>query len=134
MLFENRTISEHNMITVINDMAIATIAADLRKWWNEEAADWDELVNAHDVGDVLDTDLWDDLPEVDSKAIARTSPVFERHLGVALDVKLIRRGGYGSIEEVIIVWSPGWWKRPRFPKENRRNDRRHRKCGSSRTR
>ncbi len=103
------------MITVINDMAIATIAADLRKWWNEEAADWDELVNAHDVGDVLDTDLWDDLPEVDSKAIARTSPVFERHLGVALDVKLIRRGGYGSIEEVIIDLVPRMVEAPKVP-------------------
>jgi hypothetical protein len=54
----------------------------------------------------VDGDLWDGLPEVDSKAIARTSPIFERHLGIPLDVKLIRRGGYQTIEEVIVELVP----------------------------
>src|SRR5947209_7922958 len=95
------------MIDVIDKSAvIATIAADLRKWWNEEAADWDELVDAQVGNAESETDLWDDLPVVDSKAIARTSPIFARHLGVPLDVKLIRRGGYGGIEEVIIDLVP----------------------------
>jgi hypothetical protein len=95
------------MTTVrIDTSALASIAAALRQWWEEEAGDWDELVDGRGDDAQSETDLWDDLPQVDSKAIARTSPIFERHLGVPLDVKLIRRGGYGSIEEVILDLVP----------------------------
>lgn len=80
----------------------AAIAADFKKWWEEERTDWDEAVTGADSTSLPDgTDLWDDMPTVDSKAIARTSPIFERHLGVPLDVKLIRHGGYASIDEAI---------------------------------
>ena len=43
--------------------------------------------------------LWGGMPAVDSKAVARLSPIFEKHFGVPLDPKLIQPGGYGSIEQ-----------------------------------
>lgn len=80
----------------------AQLAGDLNSWWTEEGQDWDAAVMAADPQSLPGgDDLWDDMPKVDSKAIARTSPIFMRHLGVPLDVKLIRRGGYASIEDAI---------------------------------
>jgi hypothetical protein len=90
------------MATTTEDPVALALAADLREWWNAEASDWDQIVGAKDnPSSESAVDLWDDMPVVDSKVIARTSPIFERHLGIPLDVKLIRRGGYGTIEEVI---------------------------------
>lgn len=80
----------------------APIAAEIRSWWAQEGTDWDAAVaGANAVSLPGGADLWDDMPTVDSKAVARTSPIFERHLGVRLDVKLIRAGGYASIDEFI---------------------------------
>ena len=86
---------------------LRSLAADINAWWAAEGQDWDAAVMATDTqplpgGD----DLWDDMPKVDSKAIARTSPIFMRHLGVPLDVRLIRRGGYASIEDAIAELVP----------------------------
>ena len=69
----------------------------LNDWWASECFDWDSAV----LGAQEDSDLWDNMPTVDSKAIARSSPVFEKSLGAKLDVKLIRKGGYQSIEDAI---------------------------------
>ncbi|MFN0008318.1 MAG: hypothetical protein ACKVXR_10445 [Planctomycetota bacterium] len=78
------------------------IAADLKRWWDEECADWDATVAGTDPTSIpTGVDLWDDMPTVDSKAIARTSPIFERHLGLPLNVKFIRPGGYTSIDDAI---------------------------------
>ena len=41
------------------------------------------------------------ISEVDSKAIARTSPLFEQYLGKPLDTRKIRPGGYSTIEDAI---------------------------------
>ena len=72
------------------------LEAELRAWWEVEQADWDALVT----GDTADSDLWTPMPTVDSKTVARMSPIFERHLG-RFNVRDIRPGGYGSIDEVI---------------------------------
>ena len=80
----------------ISETTADLLAAALRKWWRQERQAWDEAVE----GDT-EEDLWDGMPEVDSKAIARSSPVFEELLNTPLDVKLIRRGGYPSIDEAI---------------------------------
>lgn len=78
------------------------IAAAIKLWWEEECTDWDTAVTGADPASLPGgTDLWDDMPTVDSKAIARTSPIFERYLGIPLDVKLIRPGGYTSIDDAI---------------------------------
>ncbi len=81
---------------------LTAIAADIKRWWEEECTDWDAAVTGADPASLPGgADLWDDMPTVDSKAIARTSPIFERHLGIPLDVKLIRHGGYASIDDAI---------------------------------
>ena len=78
------------------------VAADLKAWWEQESTDWDEAVMGQDPASLPGgADLWDGMPKVDSKAVARTSPIFEKHFGVPLDVKLIRHGGYTSIDDVI---------------------------------
>ena len=72
----------------------------LRLWWDQETSDWDALVE--DSGaEATASDLWDSMPAVDSKAVARTSPIFEEHLGRPLDVQCIRPGGYESVEDMI---------------------------------
>ena len=77
----------------------------LREWYSKETADWDALIEGgFDTGsssNVADSDLWNSMPTVDSKAVARTSSIFEEHLGRPLDVKLIRPGGYDSVEHMI---------------------------------
>jgi hypothetical protein len=74
----------------------------LRGWWEVESTDWDQLVTGPiaDAPDA-DIDLWDDMPAIDSKAVARSSPIFKKFLGIELDVSLIRAGGYKSLDECI---------------------------------
>ena len=81
-----------------SDAVRTRLVADLRAECESEQADWDEHV-ARD--DAPGSDLWGSMPTVDSKTIARMSPTFEKHLGRPLDVRLIRRGGYDSIDEAI---------------------------------
>lgn len=77
------------------------LAEALRAWWKEESEDWDQLVTGAVADLPDDLDVWNDMPTVDSKAVARTSPIFKKYLGIPLDSKLIRAGGYKSIENVI---------------------------------
>jgi hypothetical protein len=74
----------------------------LRGWLELESTDWDQLVTGPlaDAPDA-DIDLWDDMPAIDSKAVARSSPLFKKFLGIELDVALIRAGGYKNIDECI---------------------------------
>ncbi|GEM_PF-1280536 len=44
--------------------------------------------------------LWD-TPAVDSKTVAKLSPVVKELTGQALDPKWIQKGGYDSIEEAV---------------------------------
>lgn len=76
------------------------IAEAIRQFWIEESESWDEEV-ASDTPESSAPGIWDSMPEVDSKAVARMSRIFEQHLGIPLDVKLIQPGGYASIDEVI---------------------------------
>ena len=80
----------------------ATLLAEaLRAWWKEESEDWDQLIDGP-TADVPDPfDVWDCMPTVDSKAVARSSPLFQKHLGMPLDVALIRPGGYKTLDEMI---------------------------------
>ena len=79
-------------------IARARLAEDLRQYWNEERTKWDAQVASDEIAG---EDLWADMPAVDSKAVARMSPLFKRHMGRSLDVRSIRPGGYRSIEDVI---------------------------------
>jgi len=46
------------------------------------------------------TDLWE-LPEVPSKAVVKVSGIVEEHLGIKLPPKIIRPGGYRTVEEAV---------------------------------
>ena len=80
------------------------LVTELREWCNHETADWDALVEGQGSETGIhgsDSDLWDAMPTLDSKTIARTSPIFEKHLGRPLKVRLIRPGGYNSIDDMV---------------------------------
>ena len=91
----------------------AQLVHELREWWGQETADWDLRVQASRndiIRDAHRSDLWDCLPTVDSKTVARMSPIFQRHLGRPLDVKLIRPGGYESLDDMISHLVPAMMK------------------------
>ena len=78
------------------------LEAELRAWGDQEIAAWDSLVGGPAAVQLPGgADLWDRMPVLDSKAVARSSPIFERHLGISLNPKLIRAGGYPGIDEMI---------------------------------
>ena len=72
------------------------LEAGLRTWWDKERADWDDQIPGSDLAD-----LWESMPVVDSKAVARMAPIFERHEGRRFDVRRIRAGGYADIDDAI---------------------------------
>ena len=41
------------------------------------------------------------MPEIDSKAAARTAPMCEEILDVEFEITMIREGGYQSIDDLI---------------------------------
>ena len=80
----------------------SALAADLRAWLQAERSDWDAAVAAGATPDLPGgADLWNDMPGLDSKVVARSSHIFKQHLGVPLDIKLIRPGGYTDGEAMI---------------------------------
>lgn len=87
--------------TTIDELKRRLIDA-IRQWWDNEQADWDALVNnSCGVAAQGSEDLWDCMPVVDSKAVARTSPIFQEILGLPLDINLIRRGGYKTLDDML---------------------------------
>ncbi len=64
----------------------------LRLWWEEEAQSFDAAVAGT-------APIWEGLPEIDSKAVVKASPIIRAFLGVDLDPKHIRRGGYASFND-----------------------------------
>lgn len=91
----------------------AQLVQALREWWSHEIADWDLQVQSSrndTTRDASHSDLWDCLPTVDSKTVARMSPIFQRHLDRPLDVKLIRPGGYESFDDMISHLVPAMMK------------------------
>ena len=54
-----------------------------------------------DLGGNPKSDLWSDLPEVDSKTVAKLSPVVKGLIGRRLNPRWIRKGGYPSIKAAV---------------------------------
>ena len=74
------------------------LVQELLTSWEREQDDWDAQV----LGNVAPTtDLWESMPIVDSKTVARMAPIFEKYEGRRFDVKRIRPGGYPSINDMI---------------------------------
>lgn len=94
-MFENRTL----MIAPGVEQALKE---ELCSWCRERREEWDRFVQLSERKGVPGSiDLWNGMPVVDSKAVTETSPIFERHLGIKLDPKLIRPGGYASDDDLV---------------------------------
>ena len=82
--------------------SLATLSAKLREWWTGRQERYEEFLKLSPSGNLPGSaGLWDGMPELDSKAIAESAPVFEEVLGVPFDPTLIQFGGYDSIEAFI---------------------------------
>jgi hypothetical protein len=69
----------------------------LERWWADEKADLEADPPPEDPS----TDqLWEGMPEIDSKSVVKASPVIRELIGAELDPKLIRKGGYTSFDDL----------------------------------
>ena len=75
------------------DQVAGQLRAALKKWWEDEAEDFDAAV----AGTAA---VWEGMPEIDSKAVVKASPVIAKFIGAELDPKLIRKGGYASFDDL----------------------------------
>ena len=79
------------------DALEAQLREDLRKWWEDEQAEFEA---DPPIADPTTDPLWDGLPEIDSKAVVKASTVVRAHTGADLDPRLIRKGGYSSFDDL----------------------------------
>jgi len=84
----------------------AQLEEEFSKWFSAERDDWDELVTGQSAPKDLTSDLYDDMPVIDSKAVARAAPIFEKVFGIPFDSNLIKPGGYTSASEVVADIAP----------------------------
>jgi hypothetical protein len=75
------------------DKVEAPLRAALKDWWKDEAQDFDAAI----AGTVP---IWEGLPEIDSKAVVKASPIIKRFTGADLDPQMIRQGGYKSFDDL----------------------------------
>ena len=82
--------------------AEAELEAELRSWLREQRASWDAAVQSGKPASPAGSlELWEDMPALDSKMVARSSHIFRKYLGIPLDPKLIRPGGYRDEDDMI---------------------------------
>lgn len=73
----------------------------LTDWWDNRTALYEKFLGlAKSKGLPGGRDLWDGMPEIDSKAVAETSVIFEEVLGIPLDFKLVKIGGYDQLDDM----------------------------------
>jgi hypothetical protein len=75
------------------DAIEAKLRAALKKWWEDEAQDFDAAVAGT-------ASVWEGMPEIDSKAVVKASPIIKQFTGGELDPRMIRRGGYASFDDL----------------------------------
>lgn len=71
--------------------------AELEARWEERASGWDMDIEN---GRLNEAGLWNDMPEIDSKEVARLLPILGGHLGIEPDVDMIQDGGYSDFQEM----------------------------------
>lgn len=76
------------------DAIEAQLRGELKKWWADESESFDAAVAGT-------ASVWDGMPEIDSKAVVKASPIIRRFTGADLDPKMIKRGGYSSFDELV---------------------------------
>jgi hypothetical protein len=77
------------------DGIVGKFRADLRCWYDDRKND-----PAAPPLNPATSGAFGHVPDVDSKAVVTASSVVKKHLGVKLDSKLIRRGGYDSFDDL----------------------------------
>ncbi len=80
------------------DASEAKLRAELRKWYEDESETPPPTSSA---STPATEGAWDGMPAIDSKAVVKASTIFKKYLGVDLDPKLIRKGGYGSFDDFV---------------------------------
>ena len=73
---------EHEL-PVIAPECLARLAAAVRTQWDAERASWDDRVEGNEAASG-DLGLWDDMPCVDSKDVARMAPHLREARGCAV--------------------------------------------------
>lgn len=71
------------------------LTGDLKDWY-EDIADAPPAPGATEET----KGAFEDLPDVDSKEVVKASPIIRKYLGVDLDKKHIRKGGYESFDHL----------------------------------
>ncbi|WP_254280764.1 hypothetical protein [Haloarcula marina] len=79
------------------DEDLAGLEDELREWWDQKNSG----LGGADDDSMGDTDLWGDLPEIDSKTAAQAAPICEEHLDIDFDMSMIQEGGYESVDDFI---------------------------------
>lgn len=69
----------------------------LRKWLAREL----KVRKLQPIPKTTKASIWDRMSGVDSKTVMRSSPVFKEVLGIDLDPRLVRAGGYKNEDDVI---------------------------------
>lgn len=122
-LFENLT-----PMTPSSAESEKTLEEELRSWWKQVESEAEALVDASSGRNLPGgKDLWDGMPVIDSKVVTETSPIFERKLGIPLDPREIRPGGYSDIEDMISDLVPKMRKRAQSRSANEPEKRRDEK-------
>ena len=72
----------------------ANLIADLFDWYSDLKDNPDApLPNPSTAG------AFENIPDIDSKSVVQISPITKKYLGINLDVKMIRKGGYNSFDD-----------------------------------
>lgn len=74
---------------------MGAIEQKLREWWRERNEDWE--TDTED-GSRCEEDVWNHMPEIDSKEVARAGHIIGDHLDTEFDPTMIPPGGYNSID------------------------------------
>ncbi len=74
----------------------AKLLEDLKLWWDDQVSDSDPFKPKLPA----DGSIFDVIPEIDSHAALTSLLTIEKHVGVELPPKLLKRGGYSSFEEM----------------------------------
>ena len=81
------------------DEIAPSLALDIKKRLERELVPSDGAPNL-DGSDK--SDLWSDMPQVDSKTVMKVSGVVKNYLGIPLDPKIVKKGGYHlPLEQVV---------------------------------
>ena len=79
------------------DYSEASLADDLREWWDAEVGGADDPFA--DPKPISGT-IFDVLPAIDSLEIVNGLLTIEKHVGFEVPSQIIRRGGYSSFEDM----------------------------------